>query len=738
MSIIGTFPATIANGQVEDATVVMSLFSWIQAQTNGNACPATLGTLMLKGDGLGGTASASDGVDYLSPTSGAISAIYNPAGTGALPSTVQIKLRESVSVLDFGVNTTPGTTDMSAAFNAAIATGKRVKVPAGTYAANIVASVLFDIEGDGMNRVIIKPFNTALPTFKNMADAGSANFWLRCTISGLSLLGTGGVGNGFTFGDPAAYVAGNERIGRVDFTDVGITGFNKGVFKTCGNIGNTYTNCRVQSNNYNFYAQSDDYASGGSPGMHTGFDEWNDGAWGYAALANIFIKDRMLGKGGWIFNGVDLEGSPGYCVVALADGTFDSVPDLILDNCWVENNATGGSITIDGLTGTIVGLPQTLYASGIKSVVAKGMYLGKITLLNGSNMIADKCGVDTLTAGIYSMTRDASSTFNVSGWTYTTGMATNLTLAPYATTTDNGSVSYTGVMNTVPGSVSAPVKDYTALLGFSGTAPIVGGGGGYNGSVVADGMTFNTCSEYVVNGAAARIVPDVVATVGKYYAVSYQVRLASGNPGYVYATNMTAGQLIDHAQWRQYSFVKKATVTGAGFAMNSSGASSTLRIGAMQIVQFDTAHEAYEYLYRGRIATNSDARSAAYPLAAFTDVGGGGASFNSANVAVTLTNTGYSKICESSFRGDLTKIKVDLLVGFNDLNTGAALDQLSGFTTISFASTASTPTQVFGAGTVTFKWVQQGTTSVWDLQGSVTTGPATLIVLAGLAFIKGK
>jgi hypothetical protein len=659
------------------------------------------------------------------------------AGSGAVQRTVQSKLRDVVSVLDFGADPT-GVADSTVAFNSALATGKLVHAPTGTYKANIVASALFDLYGDGMNNTVITPNNTALPAFKNMADPGAANFWRRSSLSGLSLRSTGPTGNGFTFGDPAVFTTNDERIGRVDFEDVEITGFDKAVFKTCGNIGNNFFNCRIQNNNYNYYAQSSDYANAGAPAMHCGFDSFYGGAWGYAGLACIFIRDRILGKGGWTFRDVDIEGSTGYAVVALANSTFDYVPDLTFDACWFEANATGGSITVDGLTGTITGAPRDIYVSGIKHVVAKGMYLGKLTLLDGVNFIADKCGTDTLTSGIFDLSRDASSTFAVDGWTYTTGSYQNLTFAPYATTTDNASVDYTGVMNTVPGVITSASKDYTVLLGFSGTAPIVGGGGGYNGSVVTDGMTFNTCSEYIVSGSAARIVPDVTTVVGKYYAVSYQARLASGSNGYVYATNMAAAQLIDHSQWRQYSFVKKATSSTGGFSMNSVGASSTLRIGAMQIVQFDTAQEAFEYLYRGRIATNGDARSAAYPLAAFTDVGGGGASFNSANIAATVTNSGYTKLCECSFRGDLTKIKVDLLVAINDLYTGGSLDQLSGFTTLAFASTASTPTQVFGAGTVTFRWVQQGSTSVWDLQASVTTGPATAIVLAGLAFIKGK
>jgi hypothetical protein len=66
------------------------------------------------------------------------------AGTGAVATTVQTKLRESVSVLDFGADAT-GVTDSRAAFQAAvtavIAAGRgTVYVPEGTYLINGVAS----------------------------------------------------------------------------------------------------------------------------------------------------------------------------------------------------------------------------------------------------------------------------------------------------------------------------------------------------------------------------------------------------------------------------------------------------------------------------------------------------------------------------------------------------------------------------------------------------------------------
>jgi len=85
MSIIGTFPTTIANGQVEDATVVMSLFAWIQSQTNGNACPATTGSAVLKGDGAGATTAAIPGTDYSAGTQAlATGVLKSTTATGAL------------------------------------------------------------------------------------------------------------------------------------------------------------------------------------------------------------------------------------------------------------------------------------------------------------------------------------------------------------------------------------------------------------------------------------------------------------------------------------------------------------------------------------------------------------------------------------------------------------------------------------------------------------------------------
>lgn len=71
----------------------------------------------------------------LAASAGAASIGFLQAGTGAVATTVQAKLREFVSVLDFGADNT-GATDSSAAFQAAYETGKAVRIPAGTYLLN--------------------------------------------------------------------------------------------------------------------------------------------------------------------------------------------------------------------------------------------------------------------------------------------------------------------------------------------------------------------------------------------------------------------------------------------------------------------------------------------------------------------------------------------------------------------------------------------------------------------------
>jgi hypothetical protein len=85
---------------------------------------------------------------------------YTPAGTGAVTTTVQAKLRETVSVKDFGA-TGDGSTDDTAAIQAALNTGKSVYIPIGDY--KVSATIYLTAKGQrlyGESRVDSKIIRT--------------------------------------------------------------------------------------------------------------------------------------------------------------------------------------------------------------------------------------------------------------------------------------------------------------------------------------------------------------------------------------------------------------------------------------------------------------------------------------------------------------------------------------------------------------------------------------------------
>jgi hypothetical protein len=111
---------------------------------------------------------------------------YDPAGTGAVATTVQAKLRETVSVKDFGA-VGDGVTDDTAAINNAIiavnaAGGGFVFFPKGTYLVgdagnNVAISLLSNVtlNGDGINATIIK--------LKNAGNAHVINASSRSNVA---------------------------------------------------------------------------------------------------------------------------------------------------------------------------------------------------------------------------------------------------------------------------------------------------------------------------------------------------------------------------------------------------------------------------------------------------------------------------------------------------------------------------------------------------------------------------
>jgi hypothetical protein len=94
------------------------------------------------------------GINDIGITLNASNVIYDPAGTGAVSTTVQAKLREYVNVLDFGADPT-GATDSTSAMQLAHNTGKYVLYPEGTYLFSRITGTTGGIIGQGLRTILL-------------------------------------------------------------------------------------------------------------------------------------------------------------------------------------------------------------------------------------------------------------------------------------------------------------------------------------------------------------------------------------------------------------------------------------------------------------------------------------------------------------------------------------------------------------------------------------------------------
>lgn len=194
----------------------------------------TIGTY----DNIAGAADPADIYAALAASSGSSLVGFIQSGSGAVATTVQAKLRETVSVLDFGA-VGDGVTDDTAAFNAALAASNNVVIPPGTFklTSNITVPSGSILTGAG-NATILKP--TAAVTACLIQSAASLlnSFY----IDGTSTTSAVGV----LCGDPAGGGASKPSISNLriaNFTGSGAVGL-----KLQKALRATITQCYIVSN----------------------------------------------------------------------------------------------------------------------------------------------------------------------------------------------------------------------------------------------------------------------------------------------------------------------------------------------------------------------------------------------------------------------------------------------------------------------------------------------------------
>lgn len=240
-------------------------------------------------------------------------AVYTPSGAGAVATTVQAKLRESVSVKDFGAVGNGVTVDY-AAFVAAVAaslsgtfpyqSSGKIVVPAGTYnfgsnTLTLTSQVTLVGEGEGQQTT-----GTAQSTLKWNADTVGIvcqKAWGPSTagcdgsiLQGLYLQGGGGVGS---------TAHGVDMKARIVMRDCYVTGFRgNGINIVASSASNQNANgwrldnvtC-TNNNGHGVYAQGSD----ANAGVATLVDCTSNGGWGIwdsSFLGNTWVGCHTSGN----------------------------------------------------------------------------------------------------------------------------------------------------------------------------------------------------------------------------------------------------------------------------------------------------------------------------------------------------------------------------------------------------------------------------------------------------------
>jgi hypothetical protein len=161
---------------------------------------------------------------------------YTPAGTGAVTTTVQAKLRQTVSVKDFGA-IGDGTTDDTTAIQAALTTGYSVCLPQGTYAISTTLRLnsdgqIFYGDGDGNAsepaRSVLKWIGASSGKMFSISNGTTEN-WQNCTVKNIWFNGNS-LANIAIEGYSSAVSGGAWRNRYEYLTISGLTGANSTAF----------------------------------------------------------------------------------------------------------------------------------------------------------------------------------------------------------------------------------------------------------------------------------------------------------------------------------------------------------------------------------------------------------------------------------------------------------------------------------------------------------------------------
>lgn len=525
------------------------------------------------------------------------------------------------NVLDYGADSS-GVADSTAAFDLAIATGKRVYVPTGTYLINATINTKTVIYGDGSTRSILKPFNTAIAALTYTYTAMTSpflRFWTYHTsFENLGFFGTAKVGIGFAMGgsNPLTYTANDELASNVTFKNCYFSELEKGAYFPFGNIGTEFYSCGFAKNKYGVYTMS---PRNGAV-MHAGNKYFYAGEFS-ENTCGFYCFNTQQGFGGVSFKDTIFESNKNCLYVYTDSLTYTPVE---LDNCWFEQNGQvsvpGQTVDLDYWVGTTLTTPtitsQTMIFDGdlLRANISNSFFTDTFLKASNSQLTVKNCRAERGSGvnGATSFVDQDTSQIRVIDCYGAGIVAKNTTNSGFYnpgdyTITNNASAAATNWINALPrASKVANFGGKAASISFT-SAESAGGSFPLTGSVVSDGVIYDTCNEFTraafLSNEFIALNNSVITTSAGYYVFTFDVKVATGSgmPTFFVWDRSTAQMSNNMAvsrlnQW--YTFAGIAYSPGGQtlfLDVSGDGTTCTWKMSAFQILRFATFAEAQAF-----------------------------------------------------------------------------------------------------------------------------------------------
>jgi hypothetical protein len=518
-----------------------------------------------------------------------------------------------------------GTTneDLTAAVSLAVATGKRVYLPGGTWKFNLVINNKTIIFGDGSTKTIVKPYDDTkaamLYKFAAMLSPVYSYWNYHSEVRDIGFQSNvAKTGVGFSFGktNPADYATNDEYANNVKFYGCNFQGFDKGLQFPFGNIGTEIYSCGFSGNKYGIYTMDNKF--GGT--MHAG-NKYIFGGEFHSNEVALYINNKTDGFGAISLYGTIIEGNS---IGIYAYVTPRVTVPICLNSVWFEGNGYNtGSTSVDVWTGTTRSTTtldnKTIIIDGdsCKMNVDSGFICDVRLIGTNIEFTASNCRAESSAGyggGPFVVDNPDSSYVRLINPTSDGGWGnTNYAVQVEGRMCDDGSILNPGTrtqgrpFNTPPRVPGIGSYGSSLVLSLPLTDAATTGGGSFNlsGTVVADGRIFGACNEFTRAAFASseytRILTpsSVVTTTDGWYVFTLDAKIVSGAGVRFWVWDRSSAQLAGfecNTVGKWYTFAALSYSPGGQTLYLDFNGDTTWRVSAYQVHRFDTREQAQDFI----------------------------------------------------------------------------------------------------------------------------------------------